>query len=142
MGKLEYLVAAKDIDKIIVNNSVTNSVTNGKKEVILNDKILKQQEFIVLAIKSIIKQKKTILLIGTGNNGKSYILHKIRDYIIANKYKIIDANYTAEYFLSIDISYFMKKFNMNTLIFTLKSNPYTNNKPKKMSILDINHIKF
>lgn len=142
MGKLNYLVAAENIDKISANNSVTNSVTNSKKEVIVTDEILKLQELIVLAIKSIIKQKKTILLIGTGNNGKSYILHKIRDYIIANKYKIIDANYTAEYFLSTDISYFIKKFNTNKLIFTLKSNPYTNNKPKKMSVLDINHIKF
>ena len=44
MGKLNYLVAAENIDKISANNSVTNSVTNSKKEVIVTDEILKLQD--------------------------------------------------------------------------------------------------
>lgn len=87
----------------------------------------------------------TIFLVGSGGNGKSYLLNECRQKIIENDYKIYDDNHLIISLQNGDEF----KTNISLMapkkIIALNYNPYTRfnvEKPENVIIIDMNHIMF
>lgn len=90
---------------------------------------MKEYQEIYNQVNDLIKQKKNIILIGSGNNGKTYLINELRPKLLSEKYSIVhEYNYQ-----KIENPYIIEINNILQI---------NNDKLYPYELIDMNHIVY